>query len=405
MDKKNFIIKNEKIIITRIIKLSENKLSIVAETKNKELNEESNIIFNKNTNIELEKFKNQISELFENNTIKENINSHITNNNIIQIEKFKKNDDENKYYQIFIYSINNFTLLYHINDIFDREYIFMINDIVLINEQKELIIAESQKLYIFNLKDNNFILNYKINNPITDIFNVKQSFTKIIIYDDNNFFITNRVLEVSENPICLYRRNKEGHFKYLYSIYYGNEPEGLDVLILSNNKFIFQLNESYEYDRGYFMIYDFTPCYDDEDQDDNYCDKNDEYNYFINKENYYMSNDINKFRKKIIEIKGNDLYKFNDKVILRNYSEFYVIDIEIEQIISHFIFSYEIEKLIEYKNNFYCIIKGDIYFMNMKIGKIPINDTSHSNNDYYSVVEILFFDNKFVIFSNKNNDQ
>ena len=401
MEKNNFIIKNEKIIITRIIKLSENKLSIIAETKNKELNEDNNIIFNKNTNIELNNYKNQLTELFEKNTIKDNINSHITHYNIIQIEKLKKNNDENKYYHIFIYSINNFALLYHINDIFDRDYIFVINDIVLINEQKELIIAESQKLYFFNLKDNNFILDYKINNPITDIFNVKQSFTKIIIYDDNNFFITNRVFEVSENPICLYRRNKEGHFKFLYSIYYGNEPEGLDVLILSKNKFIFQLNETYENDKGYFLIYDFNLYYN-ENQDDNYYNKDGKYNCFIDDDNYYMSNDIDKFRKKIIELNGNELYKFNDKVILRNYSEFYVIDIEMEKIISHFIFSYEIEKLIEYKHNFYCIIKGDIYFMNMKIGTIIINDNNQNNN--YSVFDILFFKDKFIVFSNKNFD-
>ena len=62
-------------------------------------------------------------------------------------KKFKSsNIYGNNYYQIFIYSIENLSLLYHLKDLFEiKDYFSSINDIALLNNQKELIIV---RLYL-----------------------------------------------------------------------------------------------------------------------------------------------------------------------------------------------------------------------------------------------------------------
>lgn len=73
-------------------------------------------------------------------------------------------------------------------------------------------------------------------------------------------------------------------------------------MVLSKNKFIFQLNEAYEENRGYFMIYDFFPNYGKEDDYEvEYYEDEDDYNYFLDKTKSYWDCNINKYRKKYLK--------------------------------------------------------------------------------------------------------
>ena len=398
-----FIIEPEKLKIIKVSKLSEDKLSIITELKSINSIIYPKILFNNISSDKLNKIKNDISTTFgeENNNIiiNENKNSN-TNSNKTVLEN-KDNTSEKCYYQIFIYSTDNFNLLYHLkeSELFEiKDYYSKIRDIALLNNQKELIIAKPLKLYIFTLINNNFIHSYTIDNPIHDTFNTKQSFKKIIIYNNNNFFVTNEILECSENPICLFRRNKNSAFDFLYSIYYGNEPEGYDVLILNKNKFIFQLNETYENNIGYFMIYSYN-----KDNDYYY----DIYGSFDDNKEKGENFNLRKYDKNIIKIKGDELYVFDDdKVILKNdseFSEFYIIDVNVEKIINHIIIKYRINRLLNYQGNFYGINEeGDIFFINMKIGKIKVKIKNMDDIDYL-IDDILFFkNNKCIILYDKS---
>ena len=142
------------------------------------------------------------------------------------------------------------------------------------------------------------------------------------------------------------------------------------------------------------MIYDFFPNYGKEDDYEvEYYEDEDDYNYFLDKTKSYCDCNINKYRKKIFEIRGNELLKFNDKVIVRNESEFYIVDMETEKIISHLIFNkYSFERLIQYNNKTYCIIDGNIHFMDMKIGKINYN----KQDIEYSIEDVLFFKENII---------
>lgn len=107
--------------------------------------------------------------LFTSNNIhKSNIQFNITS----IIKTNNSNNNQYQKFQINIYSINNFTLLYFIKNIF-----FDIKDIALINKEKELIVMEAEKIYILNLINNNFIITYIINNPIL-IFIILNNFLK-----------------------------------------------------------------------------------------------------------------------------------------------------------------------------------------------------------------------------------
>ena len=157
-----------KILITKVIKLSEDKFSIIIKQNyENSQKEKENIIFqNKNVINELNKF----NLLFSSNHIhKSNIQFNITS----IIKTNNSNNNQYQKFQINIYSINSFTLLYFIKNIF-----FDIKDIALINKEKELIVMEAEKIYILNLINNNFIITYIINNPIL-IFIILNNFLKL----------------------------------------------------------------------------------------------------------------------------------------------------------------------------------------------------------------------------------
>ena len=142
---------------------------------------------------------------------------------------------------------------------------------------------------------------------------------------------------------------------------------------------------SYNKDNDYYDIYD---SFDD------------------NKEKGENFN-LRKYDKNIIKIKGDELYVFDDdKVILKNdseFSEFYIIDVNVEKIINHIIIKYRINRLLNYQGNFYGINEeGDIFFINMKIGKIKVKIKNMDDIDYL-IDDILFFkNNKCIILYDKS---
>ena len=110
-----------------------------------------------------------------------------------------------------------------------------------------------------------------------------------------------------------------------------------------------------------------------------------------------LKNDKN-FQYIIPNILGDHLYKFENKIIVLNNSELYIVDINIKNIISHFIFN-DIEKIFFLKDNFYCKKNGKILHIDIKTGRInnkSENEIKYKNELYIS--DIIFFeDDKYAV--------
>ena len=275
-----------------------------------------------------------------------------------------------KYYRIYIYSLEN------LNIIHDIIVLYPVNDIALLNNDKELVILNKRQILICHLNNNNkFELNYYIYDPLF------YHLSKIIPYNNTSFFVTNFY---DNNHLFFYNKKNE-NFELEFFILSKEYIETANILIVNENTIILLLS-CYNKD-GYLFFFDYN------------IDKLKEYIY---KEEKSINLDLLKkdknFQYIILNILGGHLYKFENKVIALNNSELYIIDINIKNVISHFIFP-DIEKIFFLKDNFYCKKNGTILHLDVKKGRInnkSENGIKYKNELYIS--DIIFFEgDKYVV--------
>ena len=228
-----------------------------------------------------------------------------------------------KYYRIYIYSLENLKIIH------DIILIHPVNDIALLNNDKELVILNKRQILICHLNNNNnFELDYNIYDPLF------YHLSKIIPYNQTSFFVTNCY---DKKHLFFYNKKNET-FELEFFIASKRFIDTTEILIVNENKFIIQL--SFYSEEGYFIILDNNI----NELKKYICKEDKRFDLFENDKN---------FQYIIPNILGDHLYKFETKIIVLNKSELYIVDINIKNIISHFIFN-DIEKIFFLKDNFYC---------------------------------------------------